>query len=55
MDTIRISGVGTQGISYSSRTGMVFIDGKKAIDIGEGKDIQSEDIQNLGDSEWEIF
>ena len=55
MDTIRISGVGTQGISYSSRTGMVSIDGKEAIDIGEGKDIQSEDIQNLGDGEWEIF
>ena len=51
-DAIRIFGV-SEEVSYNANSGMVSIDGKEVIDIGEGLDI---DVEQQGDSDtWELF
>lgn len=51
-DTIKIFGV-SEDVTYNANSGMVSIDGKEVIDIGEGLDI---DVEQQGDSNtWELF
>lgn len=51
-DAIKIFGVGEE-VTYDRNSGMVSIDGKEVIEIGEGLDV---DVQQQGDSDtWEIF
>lgn len=51
-DMIKIMGVGESStVSYDEVTGMVSIDGKSVIDVGEGMDIEVEKT----DEGWELF
>ena len=51
-DIIKIMGVGESStVSYDEVTGMVSIDGKSVIDVGEGMDIEVEKT----DEGWELF
>ncbi|MEM8673038.1 MAG: hypothetical protein AAGF83_04095 [Cyanobacteria bacterium P01_G01_bin.67] len=53
-DFIRIFGVTEGGVSYNPETGLVSINGKEAIDIGTGLDIDVK--KEGGDSNtWELF
>ena len=51
-DAIKILGVGEGTVSYNEDTGMVSINGKEVIDIGEGLDDLTVEKQ---DDTWEIF
>ena len=52
-DAIKIFGVTEGEVSYNANSGMVSINGKEVIDIGEGLDIEA---QQKGDSDtWELF
>ena len=52
-DAIRIFGVSEGEVSYDANSGMVSINGKEVIDIGEGLDIEA---QQQGDSDtWELY
>ena len=52
-DAIRIFGVSEGDVSYNANSGMVSINGREVIDIGEGLDIEA---QQKGDSDtWELF
>ncbi|MGF1587971.1 MAG: calcium-binding protein [Pleurocapsa sp.] len=52
-DIIRVFGVSDGDVSYDADTGMVSINGKPAIDVGTGLDIEA---SQKGDSDtWELF
>ena len=52
-DAIRIFGVSEGEVSYDANSGMVSINGKEVIDIGEGLDVEA---QQQGDSDtWELY
>lgn len=52
-DVIKIMGVSEGGVEYDPNTGMVSVDGKSVIDIGQGLDVE---VSKQDDSDtWEIF
>lgn len=52
-DAITIFGASEGGVSYDANTGMVSINGKPAIDIGEG--MEDLTVEQQDDDTWEIF
>ena len=53
-DTIKIFNVGADGkVSYDNETGIVSVNGNKAIDIGAGKEVDFKDNED-GDT-WDLF
>jgi Ca2+-binding RTX toxin-like protein len=55
-DAIKFSGIGSGAqIQYDAATGIISIDGQDVLKLDSGLGIDSDNIKNVGGSDWEIF